>query len=79
MAKIIGPTCVCQVVFSLPYPEVPLYVNTTPASAPIVEPPFFDVLVTRKVRVADGIWCFELRHAHGAALPRFTAGAHLTV
>lgn len=59
--------------------HVPLYTNTTPASAPIVEPPFFDVVVTRKVRVADGIWSFELRHAQGAALPRFTAGAHLTV
>ncbi len=35
--------------------------------------------VVSKTAVAQDIWCFELRHPDGLALPAFTAGAHLTV
>lgn len=35
--------------------------------------------VTRAVPVAEGIRGFELRHPEGAALPPFTAGAHVAV
>ncbi len=48
-------------------------------SAAIVEPPFFQVTVARKTRVAKDIWWFELRQPDGAALPLFTAGSHVTV
>jgi len=35
--------------------------------------------VTGKMRVADDIYMFELRHPSGADLPSFTPGAHITV
>ena len=35
--------------------------------------------VFQKTAVAEDIWCFELEHSQGLALPAFTAGAHLTV
>ena len=35
--------------------------------------------IARTEKVAAGIHLFELRHADGAELPAFTAGAHLTV
>jgi phthalate 4,5-dioxygenase reductase subunit len=47
-----------------------------PATA---EVPFFDVIVARKETIAKDTFWFELRHPNGAALPPFTAGAHLTV
>lgn len=43
------------------------------------EPPFMDLQVAAKTRVATDTWCFALRHPHGEALPAFSAGAHLTV
>jgi phthalate 4,5-dioxygenase reductase subunit len=43
------------------------------------EPEFFNVRVARKTELAGGIYLFELHDAGGKALPRFTAGAHLTV
>lgn len=49
-----------------------------PATA-AVEPPFMELQVARKSRVAQDIWCFTLRHPQNEALPPFTAGAHLTV
>ena len=48
-------------------------------STAALEPPFMDLQVARKSPVAQDIWCFELRHPAGQALPPFTAGAHLTV
>lgn len=38
-----------------------------------------DLQVSAKTEVATDIWCFELRHPQGQALPAFTAGSHLTV
>jgi phthalate 4,5-dioxygenase reductase subunit len=38
-----------------------------------------DLQVSAKTQVATDIWCFELRHPQGEALPPFTAGSHLTV
>lgn len=38
-----------------------------------------DLQVASKTQVATDIWCFELRHPQGQALPPFTAGSHLTV
>ena len=54
---------------------------STPHDPPAesAEPPFMDLRVARKAQVAQDIWCFDLRHPDGAALPPFTAGAHLTV
>ena len=43
------------------------------------EPAFFQLLVTRKEAVADGIYLFELRDPKGADLPTFSPGSHLTV
>ncbi|MES2363607.1 MAG: PDR/VanB family oxidoreductase [Pseudomonadota bacterium] len=43
------------------------------------EPDFFQLRVVQKKSLAGGIYLFELRHPDGAALPAFTAGAHLTV
>lgn len=37
------------------------------------------VLVSRKIPVADGIYSFELQAPDGSALPPFTAGAHIDV
>lgn len=37
------------------------------------------VLVSRKIPVADGICSFELQALDGSALPAFTAGAHIDV
>ena len=44
-----------------------------------METPFFNLKVTHKTALAHDIWGFELRDPQGAALPSFTAGAHLTV
>ena len=49
------------------------------AAANATEAPFFELLVSDKSALARDIWGFELRHPQGAALPPFTAGAHLTV
>ena len=38
-----------------------------------------DVTVTRKVQEAEGIFSFELMRSDGAALPPFSAGAHVDV
>jgi phthalate 4,5-dioxygenase reductase subunit len=35
--------------------------------------------VSRKEEIAQDIWLFELRDPHGAALPQFTAGAHVAL
>jgi phthalate 4,5-dioxygenase reductase subunit len=40
---------------------------------------FRTLVVTKKDRVAEGIFRFELRDVAGRELPAFTAGAHLTV
>lgn len=53
--------------------------NTATALAPVVEPPFFPVVVARKATVARDTFWFELRHPDGLPLPPFTAGSHLTV
>jgi phthalate 4,5-dioxygenase reductase subunit len=45
----------------------------------VAEPDFFRLKVVHKKELAGGIYLFELRHADGAPLPVFTAGAHLTV
>ena len=52
---------------------------TVPTLAVTPEPPFMDLLVATKTQVATDVWCFELRHPQGQALPPFTAGSHLTV
>lgn len=51
----------------------------TKPSAADEEPPFMALRVVSKTAVAQDIWCFELRHTQGVALPAFTAGAHITV
>ena len=38
-----------------------------------------DLMVFHTARIAEGIHIFEFRRADGAALPAFTAGAHVTV
>ena len=48
----------------------------SPAAAPTTT---LDVRIRRIVDEAVGVKGFELVHATGAALPRFTAGAHVTV
>ncbi len=37
------------------------------------------LVIRRKSALADGIWLFELAREDGAALPRFSAGAHVAV
>ena len=37
------------------------------------------LMVARKTEIATGIFMFELRAAHGAMLPAFTPGSHITV
>ena len=54
--------------------------NTTADPSAITnEPPFFEVQVVHKTRVAKDIWRFDLQHADASPLPPFTAGSHLTV
>jgi phthalate 4,5-dioxygenase reductase subunit len=53
--------------------------SVNPDIATTAEPDFFELDVVHKEEVAQGIFLFELRRADGAALPPFTAGAHLTV
>ena len=53
--------------------------NTAAAPVPVVEPPFFPVVVARKATVAKDTYWFELRHPDGLPLPPFTPGSHLTV
>lgn len=38
-----------------------------------------ELIVDQKSRIADDIYQFELKHRDGAALPAFTAGAHVEV
>ena len=38
---------------------------------------FTPLRVTAAARIAEDIWRFDLVHPEGAALPEFTAGAHL--
>ena len=52
---------------------------STPASAVVVELPFFEVQVAQKTAIAKDIWWFLLRHPQGLPLPAFTPGAHVTV
>ena len=52
--------------------------TSTSTSVP-AELPFFDVIVSEKSRIARDIYGFKLARADGAALPSFTAGAHVTV
>jgi phthalate 4,5-dioxygenase reductase subunit len=40
---------------------------------------FRTLVVTKKDRVAEGIFRFEMREEAGSELPPFTAGAHVTV
>ena len=41
--------------------------------------PTMQLRVTRNERIADGIYLFDLQDAAGAALPAFTAGAHIAI
>lgn len=54
-------------------------IDNAPSPGPATELPFMDLQVAAKAQVATDTWCFTLRDLHGAALPLFTAGAHLTV
>ncbi len=38
-----------------------------------------DLRVAAKTQVATDIWCFELHHPQGQALPAYASGSHLTV
>ena len=49
------------------------------ASGVAGEPDFFQLQVTAKEAIAEGVYLFELRRADAAPLPAFTAGSHLTV
>src|SRR5690348_3765906 len=42
-------------------------------------PTSLSLRVTRKEEIAQDIWLFELRDPQGAALPEFTAGAHVAL
>lgn len=49
------------------------------SASPPDDPEFTPLLVTAKDQAAQGIFCFALRRPDEQPLPRFTAGAHVTV
>ena len=53
--------------------------ENTAATAASEEAGFFRLKVRQKKPLANDIYLFELCHDEGAALPAFTAGAHVTV